>query len=104
MAVIAAPATPCAIAAAIVDKLVAFCRVGPYALAALGLRALMARLFFLSGQATIEGPVFPLSSIIPQLDFNVILPAQLKDSTFRTFEDQFADLPLAPVVAAYLFT
>ncbi len=101
---IAAPATPRSIAAAIVDKLVAFCRVIPYALVALGLRAVMARLFFLSGQARIEGPVFPLGAIIPELDFDVILPAQLRDSTFRTFEAQLADLPLTPVVAAYLFT
>ena len=100
----AAPAIPRSIAAGIVDKLVAFCRVVPYALVALGLRAVMARLFFLSGQARIEGPVLPLSAIIPGLDFDVVLPAQLGDSTFRTFEAQFADLPLSPSVTAYLFT
>ena len=74
----------------------------PYALVALALRFIMARVFFLSGQAKIEGPVIPLK--IGDLEFSVTLPADIKDATLRMFEAQYADLPIAPVVAAYLFT
>jgi hypothetical protein len=45
------------IIALIVDKLVRLCAVIPYALVAFGLRVVMARVFFLSGQTKIEGPV-----------------------------------------------
>ena len=77
----------------------------PYALVALGLRLIMARVFFLSGQAKIEGPrSIPIRPGIGDLEFTVVLPAEIKDATFRTFEAQYADLPIAPVVAAYLFT
>ena len=74
----------------------------PYALVALALRFIMARVFFLSGQAKIEGPVIPLK--IGDLEFSVTLPADIKDPALRMFEAQYADLPIAPVVAAYLFT
>ena len=86
------------------DKLVALCGVIPYALVALGLRLVMARVFFLSGQPKIEGPVIPVSLNIRELDFLMVLPAQIKDATFRLFETQYAALPLPPHVAAYLFT
>jgi putative oxidoreductase len=77
----------------------------PYALVALGLRLIMARVFFLSGQAKIEGPrSIPIRPGIGDLEFTVILPAEIKDATFRMFEAQYADLPFSPVVAAYLFT
>jgi putative oxidoreductase len=77
----------------------------PYALVALGLRLIMARVFFLSGQAKIEGPrSIPIRPGIGDLEFTVVLPAEIKDATFRMFEAQYADLPIAPVVAAYLFT
>ncbi len=99
------------IVALIVDKLVALCAVIPYALVALGLRFVMARIFFLSGQGKIEGPVIPInlnilpiSSSTPGFEFSVVLPAQIKDSTFQMFETQYANLPIAPTVAAYLFT
>ena len=42
-----------------------FCGVIPYALVALGLRLVMARVFFLSGQAKIEGPVIPVHLNVP---------------------------------------
>lgn len=90
--------------ASTIDKLVALCGVIPYALVALGLRVVMARVFFVSGQAKIEGPVIPISLNIRDLDFLVVLPAQIKDATFQLFETQYAALPLPPAVAAYLFT
>jgi len=87
------------------SKLVAFCAAVPYALVALGLRLIMARVFFLSGQAKIEGPrSIPIRPGIGDLEFTVILPAGIKDATFQMFEAQFAGLPIAPVVVAYLFT
>jgi putative oxidoreductase len=86
------------------SKLVAF-RAVPYALVALALRLIMARVFFLSGQAKIEGPrSIPIRPGIGDLEFSVILPAAIKDATFQMFEAQFAGLPVAPVVVAYLFT
>jgi putative oxidoreductase len=90
--------------AATANKLVALCGVIPYALVALALRIVMARVFFLSGQPKIEGPVVPISLNIRDLDFLIVLPAQIKDATFKLFETQYAALPLPPVVAAYLFT
>jgi len=42
----------------------------PYALVALGLRLVMARVFFLSGQAKIEGPTFPVH--MGGIDFAVV--------------------------------
>jgi putative oxidoreductase len=90
--------------AATVAKLVAVFGVIPYAIVALGLRLVMARVFFLSGQPKIEGPVVPVSLNIRDLDFLIALPAQIKDATFRLFETQYAALPIPPTVAAYLFT
>ena len=87
------------------SKFVAFCAAVPYALVALALRLIMARVFFLSGQAKIEGPrSIPFRPGIGDLEFSVILPAGIKDTTFQMFEAQYAGLPVAPAVAAYLFT
>ena len=89
----------------ILTPIVAVCAAIPYALVALALRFIMARVFFLSGQAKIEGPrSIPIRPGIGDLEFTVILPAEIKDATFRTFEAQYADLPISPVVTAYLVT
>jgi len=95
---------PRSVFASIIAKLVAVCAVIPYALVGLGLRLIMARVFFLSGQAKIEGPVIPIKTHIRDLEFSVILPAGIKDATLRMFEAQYADVPIAPAVAAYLFS
>ena len=87
------------------SKFVAFCAAVPYALVALALRFIMARVFFLSGQAKIEGPrSIPFRPGIGDLEFSVILPAGIKDTTFQMFEAQYAGLPFSPVAVAYLFT
>ena len=52
-----------------------FARSIPYALVALGLRLVMARLFFLSGQAKIEGPRIPIRSASATSSSPSILPA-----------------------------
>jgi putative oxidoreductase len=96
------PAASHSTIALIVAKLVALCAAIPYALVALGLRFVMARTFFVSGQSKIEGPV--VHSPIPGVEFSFVLPAGIKDSTFQLFQTQYAALPMPPTVAAYLFT
>jgi putative oxidoreductase len=64
----------------------------------------MARVSFISGQAKIEGPGVPIQWTTGGIDFSVTLPAGIKETTFQLFERQYADLPMAPGVAAYLFS
>jgi putative oxidoreductase len=97
-----APAGGRSIIALIVATMVALCAVVPYAIVAVGLRLVMARVFFLEGQAKIEGPRLPIN--LGELQFIIVLPAQIKDVTFQTFEMQYAALPLSPTITAYLFT
>jgi len=98
-----APRSSSLIASAI-DKLVAICGVVPYALVALGLRLIIARIFFLAGQTKIAGPAIPIALFNRDGDFAITLPAEIKPSTFELFQTQYAALPLPPTVAAYLFT
>jgi len=100
----AEPPAPRSIIASIIDKLVAVCGVIPYALVALLLRLVMARVFFFSGQTKIDGPVVPIDLHIRDLELSVTLPAQIKDTTFQMFEAQYANLPISPPVAAVVFT
>ena len=86
-----------------IDKLVALCGVVPYALVALGLRFLIARVFFLSGQTKISGPEIPIS-LFKGAEFSIVLPAEIKPETFELFQTQYSALPMPPAVAAYLFT
>jgi putative oxidoreductase len=86
-----------------IDKLVAICGVVPYALVALGLRFIIARIFFLSGQTKIAGPEIPVA-LFTDVDFKIVLPAEIRPETFELFRTQYADLPMPPAVAAYLFT
>ena len=88
----------------VADTLVWLCARSVYALLALGLRLVMARVFFLSGQAKIEGPGVPIQWPAGGVDLSVTLPAAIKETTFQGFETQYADLPIAPAAAAYLFS
>jgi putative oxidoreductase len=97
-------AGPGAIRGGVVDTLVWLCARSVYALLALGLRLVMARVFFLSGQAKIEGPGVPIQWPAAGVDLSVTLPAAIKETTFQLFETQYADLPIAPAAAAYLFS
>jgi putative oxidoreductase len=83
-----------------VDGFVSACSLIPYALVALALRLVMARLFFLDGQTRVAGPRFPLS--VYDFDFSVVLPLQVKVETFGAFLTQYAALPVPPVLGAYL--
>ena len=87
-----------------VDSFVSACSFIPYALLALALRLVMARVFFLDGQTRINGPRFSLSAqdLFPGLDFSVVLPMEVKAQTFGAFLTQYAALPVPPMLAAYL--
>ena len=98
MAEVAVPAPSPSITA----KLAGVCAAFLYALVALFLRFVMARVFFLSGQAKIDGPSIPVRTDF--FEFSITLPAAIKDSTFQMFDTQYADLPIPPTVAAIVFT
>ena len=83
----------------LVDSFVSACSFIPYALVALGLRLVMARLFFLDGQSKVTGPRVPLT--VQDFDLSVVLPLQVKAETFSAFLT-YAALPVPPVLAAYL--
>ena len=87
--------------------LVAVCAGFPYGVVGLGLRLLMARLFFLAGQSKILGPIIPINFDIPNvglIDVSLVLPIGIKPETFAAFETQYGALPLPPNVAAYVFS
>ena len=64
----------------------------------------MARVFFVPGQTKIEGPVVPFNWVARNVEFSVILPSEIKDATLQMLLSQYANLPMPPMVAAYLFT
>jgi hypothetical protein len=72
------------------DKLLRICGVVPYALVVLGLHVITARVFFPSGQMKIAGPVIPMSLFNCDGDFSVVLPAEIRPSTFELFQTQYA--------------
>ena len=72
----------------------------PYALVALGLRLIMARVFFLDGQAKVEGMRLPLS--VQDFTFSLVVPMQVKAETFGAFMGKYAAVPVPPMLAAYL--
>src|SRR3954447_21781975 len=96
--------SPAAIRGGVADTLVWLCARSVYALLALGLRLVMARVFFLSGQAKIEGPGVPIRWSAGGVDASAARPPAIKDRTARLFETQCVDLPIPPAAAAYLFS
>jgi len=92
-----------------VDSFVSACSFIPYALVALALRLIMARVFFLDGQTRVDGPRVPFNiqdlvslDFLRNIDFSVVLPLQVKAETFAAFQNQYPPMPIPPVVAAYL--
>lgn len=81
-----------------VDGFVATCSFIPYAVVALGLRLLMARVFFLEGQTRIAGPHYAYNAY--GFDFSVVLPLQVRPETIADFLHYM--MPIPPVFAAYL--
>ncbi len=97
--------------ASIVESFVAACAFIPYALSALAIRLALARVFFVNGQAMVDGPRLPISVpdfIATHLNFNfsfnysLVLPFEVKASTFDMFVTHYAAVPMPPVLAAYL--
>lgn len=99
---------------ALVDSFIAACSFLPYALVAVAMRLVLARVFFLDGQTRIEGPRFPLripyelTGHLPlslqNFDFvySVMLPLQVKAETFSAFLTKYAAVPVPPMLGAYL--
>jgi putative oxidoreductase len=87
--------------ASIVDSFVLACAFVPYALVALVLRLVIARVFFLSGQTMITGPRVPVN-VQDFFSFSVVLPFEVKASTFDMFLTHYSAVPMPPVIAAYL--
>jgi putative oxidoreductase len=83
----------------LIDGFVALCAFIPYALVALALRLVTARVFFLEGQVKVDGPRVPLD--IQGFDFTLVLPLQVRAETVTTFLTTAA-LPVPPVLAAYV--
>ena len=84
----------------LVDGFVAVCALLPYALAALALRLVLARVFFLEGQAKFDGPLLPLHGY--GLDVSLVLPLQLRPEAVSAFFTTYAVLPVPPMLTAYV--
>jgi putative oxidoreductase len=89
------------------SRLIAACLFLPYSVVALALRLVIARVFFLDGQARIDGPRF--ATTVPGfdlpglhfagLDLSVILPVQPKVATVAAVFDSVESALLATVIA-----
>lgn len=77
-----------------VDGFIAACALVPYALIALALRLVMARVFFLDGQTRVEGLHIPLQ--LQDFTFAFTLPTQVKPETAISF----LALPVPPALTA----
>jgi len=97
-AIAASVQRPRSILGRVVASFVAACSFIPYALVALALRLVMARLLFMDGQARIDGTSVSLD--LHGFSFSAVLPQQIRPETFTTFLTQ--PLPLPPTLAAYL--
>ena len=83
-----------------VDGFVATCSFIPYALVALGLRLVMARVFFLDGQTRIEGPPIPRTTPTASTSPSCCR-CRCRPETIADFLTITA-MPIPPVFAAYL--
>jgi len=83
----------------LVDGFVSACSLVPYALVALALRLLMARVFFFDGQTRVAGSL--LSVDLYNFNFSMILPMQVKAETFNAFLTAYPPLMVPPAMAAY---
>lgn len=88
------------IVGSVVGGFVSACSFVPYALVALMLRLVMARVFFLDGQTKVDGPHFAYS--FHGFDISLIVPTQVRPETLFTFITQYAALPLPGALAAYV--
>lgn len=84
----------------IVDSFVAVCSFFPYALVALALRLVVARVFFLAGQAQVDGFRVPLT--LRDFEFSMIVPMSVKPQTLSLFLAKLSATPVPPMLAAYV--
>lgn len=82
-----------------VDSFVSACQFVPYAVLALGLRLMMAKMFFFDGQSLIEGPRYSVD--VQGFNLSVLLPVQIKGEAIAALMAQQPVLPLPPVPTAY---
>lgn len=82
------------------DGFVAACSLIPYALVALALRLLMARVFFFDGQGRVAGSL--LSFDLYNFNFSMVLPMQVKADTVNAFLIAYPPMPLSPAIAAHV--
>lgn len=71
----------------------------PFALVALGLRVVIARVFFVAGQTLVDGPRIPIN--FHNFDFLLTLPMQVRPETFTLFMTNYAAIPLPATLTAY---
>ncbi len=81
-----------------VDSFIAACSFVPYALVALGLRLIMARVFFFDGQSKITGSL--LSFDFYNFSFSALLPMQVKAEAVNAFVAAYPPLMVPPAMAA----
>ncbi len=86
----------------VVESFVSACAFIPYAVVALVLRLVMARVFFLDGQSRAEGITYPINAY--GFDFSVVLPLGVKPAAIAFFYAHFDASPSLSVIGAYLFT
>jgi putative oxidoreductase len=79
---------------------VAACAFIPYAVVALALRLVIARVFFLDGQTRVDGMPIPLH--LRGFDFSFILPLQVKAESYASLLTGYLPVRVPPGLVAYL--
>jgi len=102
MSVIAASPKKQGIIATIIERTLLLCALMPYAAVALGLRLLLARVFFLAGQDMLDSP--PVSFTVYGADVSFMLPTHLKDAALQLFAAHFPGTTVPAAVTAGIFT
>src|SRR6202035_5887124 len=102
MSVIAASPKKQGIIVTIIERTLLLCALVPYAAVALGLRLLLARVFFLAGQDMLDSP--PVSFTVYGADVSFMLPTHLKDAALQLFATRFPGTTVPTAVTAGIFT
>lgn len=83
-----------------VDGFVGACQFIPYAVLALALRLMMAKVFFFDGQSLIDG--FRYSVDIQGFNLSVLVPTEIKGEAIAALAAAHPLLPLPPIPTGYL--
>ncbi len=84
---------------AVVDSFISACSFIPYAVVAIVMRLIMARVIFVDGQSHVDGPAVPIN--LQGFDLSFLLPLQIKAETYGLFLTKYAALSIPPVAGAY---